>query len=525
MNKLLAKRDKLKIQVETLMLERKLKQMRGKYDAVVPNADKRRRKTEIETLPEEQILKPTDRMKAINLARDLERNFTNGKSIMRQLKLGVVGAKGGKIRLKTGDSEADKNAAQWFNSIWSKNCDSRDDAHFNDFLKLALASAVREGDCLAVFDDFDMDDGKLLFFEADQLVSVDSSDWEKQTDWTETALVGGKTKEVPLRQESGVIYDSKGRVKAYIVTAKRGLQTAKLADCTILPAGVAKLLKAPWRFNQLRGVGDMLTAAADLQDIYEMRAKELQSAKVAASMAAAIQKKDATMEAILRGGNSPDAILSGTGSAASSEVKNYEALEALTGGYMEYLEPGEEVKILDHSRPNINAKEFFEFVNGSAASAFGLASTYANLKVSSSYTAFRGEMLITWETFYDWQKWLERRFCDWVGVKALAWAVRKGQLPTLPLGWESTISWSWPRMPQVDPEKDCNATNNAIKNGYSGFEDELGPDWKEKIDARAEQLTYAKDKGLPLSAYETAAGAITEQSQQNKNATNESAEK
>ena len=511
MDKLQQKRDRLSLQLETLVLEKRLKQMKGKYDAVAPSADKGRRKAEIETQHEEQILRPYDRMKAISLARDLERNFTNGKSIIRQLKVNVVGAHGGKLRMKTGNAEQDKAAAAWFNSRWASGCDSRDDAHFNEFLKLIVASVAREGDCLAVFDDFDADDGKLLFFEADQLVSVDASDWEKQTAWTEKATKDGKTVSVPMKQESGVIYNSKGRVQAYAVTAKHGLQTAKLNEVTILPVGVAKLLKSPWRFNQLRGVGDMLTASPDLQDIYEMRSKELQSAKVAASFAGAVTKKDAMMDGLLRAGNSPEDIISGAGGAASSEVKNYEAMEALTGGFLEYLNPGEDIKILDHNRPNVNSTIFAEAVNASAGAAFGLAKTYAGLQVTSSYTAFRGEMLLSWETFYDWQKWLERRFCDWVARKALAWAVRKNILPALADGWEYSLSWNWPKMPQVDPEKEGRAKNNDLKNGYTDYEAELGPDWREKIDSAAEKLSYAKEKGLPLSAYETAAGAITEQ--------------
>ena len=512
--KLLQKNENLKLKYDTLLLERKINLL-NKYDSVAPSADRKRRKTEIETQNEEQILRPTDRFKAINLARDLERNFTNGKNLIRQLKVNVVGAKGGKVRLKT-DTDFDKQAADWFNSDWAKNCDSRDDNHFNDFLKLIVASVAREGDCLAVFDDINEDDGKLIFYEADQLVSVDASDWEKQTEWVEKVKVGKETKTIPLKQESGVVYNSFGRVVAYIVTAKRGLQTAKITDVTILAAGSAKLLKSTWRFNQLRGTGDMITASADLQDIYEMRAKELQSAKVAASFAAAVQKKDAVMDAVLRGGNNPEDLLSSGSSGSSSAAKNYEALEALTGGYMEYLEPGEEIKILDHNRPNINGKEFFDFVNGSAGSAFGLSKTYSSLQVESSYTAFRGDMLLSWATFYDLQKWLERKFCDWVAKKAINWAIRKGILKNAPDGWERSISWIWPVMPQVDPVKDSNAKNNNIKNAYTTLEDELGPDWKEKIDSAAEQLNYAKEKGIPLSAYETVAGATVQENKTEK---------
>ncbi len=512
-------RDEAKAKLEAKLYELALKRVVAKYDATDSNNDKKRRSPSPETQSEEQIFRPYERGKGIALCRDLERNFTGAKSIVRQLKTNVVGPKGGKVRLNTDDADVNQTAAAWFNGTWCKDCDARDDLHFSEFLKLALSTTIREGDCLAVFDDFSpRADGKLLFFEPDQMPSIDETDWKLQTQYVEEVVQGRKRIKIPMRQESGVIYDSMGKVHAYIASSKRGCQSVKMSEATILPKGSAKLLKMPWRFNQLRGTPEMITASSDFQDNYEMRSKELQSAKVAASFAGVVKKEKGGIEDVaMRAGLNPEDILGGS-TAASVPQGNYENLESLTGGYIEYLKNNDDFKILDFNRPSIALKDFFEFVQLSGGASFGLTKTYTTLATDSAYTAFRGDMLLAWATFYDWQKWLERHLCDWVAVKALKWAMRKKLLPTLPQGWEAAISWSWPVMPQVDPEKEGNALNNEIKNGRLSLSDAIGPDWQERIDAAADQLAYAKGKGLPLSAFETRAGAPA--SSGNSNSTN-----
>ena len=69
------------------------------------------------------------------------------------------------------------------------------------------------------------------------------------------------------------------------------------------------------------------------------------------------------------------------------------------------------------------------------------------------------------------------------------------------------FSWLFPIMPQVDPEKEGDATDSAIKNGRTDFGQVLGPDWKKKLQANADGLNEAKRLEIPLAAFETVAGA------------------
>jgi hypothetical protein len=189
-------------------------------------------------------------------------------------------------------------------------------------------------------------------------------------------------------------------------------------------------------------------------------------------------------------------------------ARNYESLEAFTGGYTDYGQPEDEVVLFDPKRPNVHMAEFIEAVLCQAGAAFGLARAYACLRADTSYTAFRGDMIMSWQgAFFPMQKWLERCFADWAAVKALTWGMRKGFVKALPAGWERSLSWRWPKMPEVQVDTAQNAIKLALKNGTTDFAQEIGPDWRAHFDSLAEQAEYARSKGLHLSIDETTAGA------------------
>jgi len=80
----------------------------------------------------------------------------------------------------------------------------------------------------------------------------------------------------------------------------------------------------------------------------------------------------------------------------------------------------------------------------------------------------------------------------------------------LPPGWERSLSWRWPRMPEVQVDTAQNAIALALKNGTTDFATENGPDWREKFDALAEQIAYARAKGIPLSVMEMKSGGASQ---------------
>jgi len=493
-----------KLGLDSILRERKTKIV-AEYDAVKPTI-KRHQPTR-ERKSEGGIYDMSRRLKGCNLGRDLERNYAPARGILHQFRVNVVGHLG---KLQVNAEGGDESAA-WFNQVWAKDCDFRDDIHFSTVLQNVVASVLREGDLLSVVDDKIIEDtGKLIHWESDQIVPLTESEFKK---WTKK----GKA----VTQYNGILRDKYGRVTGYIVTGKRGLTSiSEIKDITFFPRGVARLISNPWRLNQGRGVPSIITSASNFVDMYEILSKELQSAKVNATLAGYTKRGNATTDWDDPGGK-PEFLPENAGKTAEevaaeaagggeSKAKNLEHFESLTGGMWEYIDSDDTIEFPDIKRPNIHLPEFIDAVLSPAGASMGLARAYTILHAEASYTAFRGDMILTWVTFIAMQKWLERSYADWVAQKVLAWAMRKGEIKKLAEGWEQSLSWLWPVMPHVDELKEENAVKQSLKNGTTDYSKLLGPDWEKKFEAFANQLKKAQALKLPLSAFEMSSGGQAE---------------
>jgi len=516
----------------------RMDRIKSAYDALKTNV--KRHSPPVSRKAPDAELSPTRRLKGAALGRYLEENIATFKSIQTQFKHNAVGADGPKLAFNTGNEKWDQAAANWFNHVWAKDCDGCDDTPLAEIVANVGSAIRREGDVLVVFDDFDRNDGTLRVFESDQLVKVGEPEWDKQISkslkvwpWKERDPKDGR-KFIPMKQENGVVRDRRGRVVAYIACSEHGVSTKALSEVSIFPRwqkrwqpnGPARLIKAPWRFGQYRGEGIALTIATSQQDIYEMISAELQSAKVAAQNAAIVTVDPESESAIIRALQSSNmsedqiaAILYGDAGEGTKGMlsQTYEELDGLTGGKTVYANAGEDVKIHDHDRPSASIREFGDWLQVVCGAVAGLGRSRSTMKAETSYTAFRGEELMSWAAFAWEQKLLERRLMDYVGYKAIRWAVAAREVAgNAPIRWDTAMSWTWPAMQEVDQQKSENALRLALKNGHKMLSDVLGPDWKAKLTNYGEQLDYAEKLGLPLSVFETVSGSVVEE-QKGKN--------
>ena len=479
----------------------------AKYDATESNT--MRRQPVREMADEDGIYTQQKRVLGTNIGRDLERNYSPARSILHQFRMNVVGALGKlQVNVENGDE-----AAKWFNSTWAKDCDYRDPGtHFSTVLQNVVASVLREGDVLSLVDDAGMIDGergsgKLLHWESDQIVPLSEQ--------------GLRTKGYAnATQENGILRAKWGKVEGYVVTGKRGVTVVEAEDATVWKPEDARLVKNPWRVNQGRGIPSLLTSATNFLDLYEILAKELISAKRATQIAGFVERSDAVTDwdaPSTGAGHLPENSLKSAATTAAegandtaNDSENYERFEALTGGIFEYGAKGDKITFPDIPRPNVRLAEFIEAVLGYAGASMGLASAYTLLKAQGSYTAFRGDMILSWVTFKATQKWLERQYADWVAVKVLTWAQREKKITTLAKGWEQQLSWQWPQMPEVDELDAENATAQALKNGTTDYAALLGPDWETRLEALAEQINVIRKLGIPLSVLELKSGGAAD---------------
>lgn len=528
--------DSLKKQNETLKLEvenKKMKRFLSSYDVVESN--RYRRQPQRELKDEGEIYSMSKRLLGCNLGRDLERNYSPAKSMLHQCRVNVVGSLG-KIQVNAHDDHTDAEeksceaATAWFNEIWAKDCDYRDDLDFSTLLQNILASELRDGDILALVDDniTKGDTGKILTWESDQIAPVSKKILEESAKASDYRSCS---------QDSGILREDYGRVVAYCASGKRGLSVIeKEEDVTFWKRGIAKLIKMPWRLNQGRGTPILLTPAANMIDLYEMLASELQSAKRTAKQYAYVKRENAVTDwdnpAMSHeylpendGKTAGMTAIDGQEQSPKTALRNYERLESFSGGLVDYLDAMDKVEFPAMNHPNKEMAPFISSVHDLSGAALGLAHAYTVMKADTSYTAFRGDMIMTWVTFYWMQKQLERSAADWIAQRVLRWAMRKKHIPVLPNGWEHAISWKWPVMPEVDALAAEKGIAESLKNATTDYNELLGPDWEKRLRKLGKQIEVLKEIEYPAGVLESRSGGVAaqpaEQANKQKGNTNE----
>ena len=518
------KARKLRAEIKEQALSLELAQLKRRtirmgYDAVDNEAKKRRRTPAVERQGEPGIYDRHKQQHAENLARDLVRNYTVATGQDLQRRLNVAGFATLSLDFDS-EEHADVGAAiaDWFNLDWAPESDARDETPFAEQLQCTITALGTDGGVLVAFDDTLQDDGKLWYWEIEQLCEVVDLAWRQEAP---DFCRDGNGDPYPI--DRGQIRDHAGRIVAYCVTWKRNAGMVNSGEYTIWARENARLIKRPKRHNQFIPVPLYLAGVSDMEDAYEMRTSELQSAKKAAKIYATIKSERKEDELDL---NEDGAFVSQDDPALDADAASYmkaphlEALEDLTGGYSDYIDDDDVVDVHAFDRPNGAMPGFLDHCSKNAGAAIGLADSYALMQAKASYTAFRGEVIMTWVAFYAEQYSLRERFLNWCAIKAIRYGLRRGLIEDdtgrkiretdLPRNWHRRVEWAMPTAPVVDEEKHHRAQREGQKVGAVDFRDLHGSQWRRRMDRLAQQIAVAREKGLPYSVFETVAGAPLE---------------
>lgn len=471
----------------------------------------KRRPARIERTSEEGILKPRDRQLSVNLVRDMQRNNPQSRGISKTLRSNIIGSYG-KLRFNSSDDWYD-SAQKYFNNVWARRADYIDGTSFRETLQLITYAIAHEGDFVCIFDDGSLTGkiggtGKLLFFETDLICNLVDADFAPYA-------------ERGYRQNSGIITDRFGRKCGVIVTSERGVTAAPISKCFVLIADPDSdedpffiHVSRKYRLRQFRGVADAIPSLTTTIDSRESLDYELQTAKLAASRyASVIDPANSINTFTTPTGFCDDASLDGEGeddnldADLGNEDYHAKALERYCGGNVDYYENGTQVVFDPANRPNSGLATFLDYTTDMSGSALGLTHSYSRMKADTSYTAFRGDMVMTWMCFKDFQQFLEDNFSDWVARKVLQRAIDLGILDTPPDGWQDVIAWQYPTMPSVDEQKEQAALTQKLKNCQTTLAETIGPHWRKQIDQLAEEQEYIRSKGVSFAAMEVIGGS------------------
>ena len=145
---------------------------RGKYRVVDFPQEASIEPSSVEIRNEDQILNKSRRARLLDLTRNLVRNSSLFNTILDQLSTNVVSNVGGKVVLSLPNEETNRELRREF-AKYTRNVDFHNETTLNHLLKRTLREYVIGGDCVLMFDNGLVEDsGKVLFFEANEIVDV-----------------------------------------------------------------------------------------------------------------------------------------------------------------------------------------------------------------------------------------------------------------------------------------------------------------------------------------------------------------
>lgn len=503
---------------------------RGGYKTVHGPDQLNRRWTSAEQGGETSQLTASERNRIIALARNAARNSEHFEGILHQLETNVIGTEGGKaiFNFPAGFEEAGKTIKREF-AKWAKSAEYFDDLNLQKLLKIVLRTLLIGGDCVLVFD-WDVTSsnaGQIITFEPDCIGNLADKDLAE--------YFPGMT------QHQGILKNAEGKTVGVVCSwAERGQTEYRLFEggkrvawTPVKPAGMSwedspfTIVRTLQRANQMRGASRFWSGLATIVDISDYQGYEVQAAKKNAQTIATIEQQvDSQVEGDIAGEIDPyaegEAGEGGEGVQDASETDSREQLELdnieAAGTIYDVLPPNVKLSLLDTKHPNTNLIEFVKTLNRGVAFAGGLGSIHSSGEAVKSYSGAIAEFILSQTEFKDQFHELEVMVLDWVLSNWSRMAQARGLIPgdeRLPEDWRhQCVTWQRPAERVLDAVKEQAALNSGLKNGTILYRDKLGPDWRGKIDAFAEEVEYFKAKGLTHPSSVTVAGAIIENNEE-----------
>lgn len=402
-----------------------------------------------------------------NLCRNFERNHATARAAVEGLVANIVGT-GIALEPDTGNPETDKKlGAEW--TRYLQNC-FIDGTGMYEGQSLACREMVVAGEALwrLIVDPKRAQEGLIPL-----CIQPLEAEWLGDSGQTITGSSEGYL--------GGINLDQYGRAEAYNILAPSGKTES-------IPAKFIVHIFERRRALQLRGepwLAPVLTTMRQEKDLVQA---ELEAAKNTAGFAAAVTSN---------GGVPLDLDEKG------DPVRNIEL------GTIVDLQPGEDIKMLSHTRPSQQIAPFRKMLRGDIAAACRIGQRWLDRDISdANYTSIRADML-------DSEKLLAP-VRDWFGHQSIG-RVYQAVLPYLAL--RAGVSIPDPRgyrlvpdgQPYVDPLKDVQAAAMASAYGMSNFSIEIGKRggdyrkvWRQLADEKKEldamDLVLQSPAGAPFAS-------------------------
>lgn len=425
-------------------------------------------------------------------ARDLVRNNAYARGIVNALLRNVVGCgivpQARVVDDRTEPIEAINDTLDTLFDRWARVADAGGRLTFWEIQRLAYREVIEAGEVLIHFTTVEDDRSRpvsmaLELVDADRLaedfISLRRANPENDNE---------------IRR--GVEVDSLGRPVAYWIYPghPNDINNGWVAPIRRPASEFLHLFRCD-RVGQTRGVSLFAPLISWLKNLHYYMDNELQASAVASCFTAAIKTID--------GG-------AGGGLLAADETTDSDTdgnrFEYLQPGMVARLLPGEDIEVVNPSRPNSQADAWINLMLRSMAVGAGLSyERMAKDYSQTNYSSARASDLEDRREFRADQEWLSYHLVGPVWTRFIEAAVLAGKLP---FGAEQLIGeydrytqhhcqcpgWEW-----VDPVKEAQSSQLALQANLTTLADELGQRGRDLVDTlrqRAREKAMMEELGL-----------------------------
>lgn len=170
-------------------------------------------------------------------------------------------------------------------------------------------------------------------------------------------------------------------------------------------------------------------------------------------------------------------------------------------GTVNFLEPGEDIEVVQPSHPNTGFETFMRSMCEQVGAALEVPADLLLKSFNSSYSASRAALLEAWKAFKMRREWLTNDLCKPTYELWMTEAVARGRISapgflTDPIMRRAYLKAEWigPTQGQLDPTKEVAAAIEAINNGLSTREAESIRLNGSEFTANVDKLTIENEK-------------------------------
>jgi lambda family phage portal protein len=295
----------------------------------------------------------------------------------------------------------------------------------------------------------------------------------------------------------GVRFDTKtGRALSYFI----GQETnqGQLTEIRSISSDSIVHIYEAQRAGQLRGLPFVACVINDLHDLDDLQKLEMESCKLASSVAQVIKTSSGEVQA--------SSLRSGVVGSQGTAQTYY---ENVFGSTVKVLKSGDEFEQFQADRPNVNMREYWRSLTEKVCAGVGIPYVLV-FPEGMQGTVYRGalDMSSVWfRSRHQVMASAARRIWEYV----MEYAIRTDpSLRDSPDDWYE-VAIQAPRSPNVDVGRNSAAQLAELGAGVTTYDEIYGArgiDWRSALEAKAQQARYIQDLankyGLDVSEISTA---------------------